>query len=121
MTGLTVLNTILWGNSSADFQGVTPDQVHFSITSQAGFAGVNGNVTADPKFVDPAAGDYHLQSGSPAIDAGTSDGAPSKDLECRSRFDDLATPNTGAGAFPFYDIGAFEFGGTASIVDVCLQ
>jgi hypothetical protein len=28
-----------------------------------------GTTIADPKFVDPAAGDYHLQPSSPAIDA----------------------------------------------------
>jgi len=36
--------------------------------------GANGNISADPQFA--AAGDYHLQSTSPAIDAG-SNGAPS--------------------------------------------
>src|SRR5205085_11330617 len=29
-----------------------------------------GNITADPLFVNPAAHDYHLQFGSPAIDTG---------------------------------------------------
>ncbi|MGD8626067.1 MAG: PKD domain-containing protein, partial [Anaerolineae bacterium] len=32
---------------------------------------LQGNQDADPLFVDPAAGDYTLQPGSPAIDAGT--------------------------------------------------
>src|SRR5260370_36972126 len=36
--------------------------------------GANGNISADPQFA--AAGDYHLQSTSPAIDAGNN-GAPS--------------------------------------------
>ncbi len=107
--GVTVFNTILWDNGS-DFLGVTPDQVSFSLSAQPGFAEVNGNIAADPLFVDPAGGDFHLQAGSPAIDAGTSDGAPLRDLECRERFDNPATPNTGGGADPFFDIGAFEFG-----------
>jgi len=107
--GVTVLNTILWDNGS-DFLGVTPDQVSFSLSAQSGFAGVNGNIAADPLFVDPAGRDFHLQAGSPAIDAGTSNGAPSRDLECRERLDDPATSNTGGGANPFFDIGAFEFG-----------
>lgn len=32
--------------------------------------GSNGNISADPLFVDPANDDYHLQAGSPSIDAG---------------------------------------------------
>ena len=47
--------------------------------------------------MNPDQGDYHLQSGSPAIDAGTIDGAPLTDFEYRERD---GSP----------DIGAFEFG-----------
>jgi hypothetical protein len=32
--------------------------------------GVGGNLSAPPRFVDPAAGDYHLQASSPLIDRG---------------------------------------------------
>lgn len=111
ITGVSVLNTIVSGNGSTDFYGLTPDQVRFSLTGSPQFAGMNGNIIADPKFVNPSQGDYHLQTGSPAIDAGSSDGAPLRDLECRSRVDDPGTPNKGGGALPFYDIGAFEYGG----------
>jgi len=47
-----------------------------------------GNKYGDPLFVSPAFGtngDYHLLPGSPALDAGTATGAPSKDLEGHSR------------------------------------
>jgi Fibronectin type III domain/Right handed beta helix region len=32
--------------------------------------GTNGNISADPLFVDSAGTDYHLRSGSPSVDAG---------------------------------------------------
>lgn len=114
ITGVLVLNSILWGNTT-DFW--SPDDleqmlnVQYSITTQAEFADVNGNIGADPLFFNPALGDYHLSAGSPAIDAGTSNSAPTSDLECRGRVDDPATPNTGMGLFTFYDMGAFEFNG----------
>jgi hypothetical protein len=61
-----------------------------------------GTINADPKFV--ANSDYHLQSGSPAIDAGVSTvngiSAPSTDNDGNGR-------PVGNG----YDIGAYEYGG----------
>lgn len=59
-----------------------------------------GNISADPLFVRPewgTTGDYHLQAGSPALDAGTSTGAPSLDLAGTARPQGIA-----------FDIGAYE-------------
>jgi hypothetical protein len=122
VTGVSVLNTIFQKRDpnaprpeDVIAGEITPDQVRFSIISMPGFFGVNGNISADPKFVNPnfanpGEGDFHLQPGSPAIDAGTSDGAPSTDLEGHPRYDDPSTPNTGEGTIRYYDIGAFEYG-----------
>jgi hypothetical protein len=64
----------------------------------------------DPQMVDPANGDFHLKSGSPAIDAGTASDAPSTGLTPpTSDFEYNARP---AGAS--YDLGAYEFGGAVS-------
>ncbi len=57
-----------------------------------------GIITADPRFVNPSSRDYRLQANSPAIDAGTSDGAPPIDFGGSTR-------PQGFG----YDIGAHEF------------
>ena len=51
----------------------------------------------DPKFVDPANDDYHLQLGSPAVDAGTNSSVTAD-------MDGIHRPQ-GTG----YDIGAYEF------------
>ena len=55
-------------------------------TTQGGCAGVvgsNGNISADPHFLDAASLDYHLQLGSPSVDAGTNaaPSLPSTDLD----------------------------------------
>jgi parallel beta-helix repeat protein len=63
------------------------------------------DISADPLFVDPAQGDYHLWPNSPCIDAGTSEGAPSTDLDGDSRpIDGNADDNAE------FDIGADEAG-----------
>jgi uncharacterized repeat protein (TIGR01451 family) len=59
--------------------------------------GTNGNLSADPMFVDAQAGNYRLQPGSPAINSGSPTDAPTVD------FDGTARPQG-----PAVDIGAFE-------------
>jgi hypothetical protein len=65
-------------------------------------ASVTGTITGDPGFVrytGDGGGDYHLSSASPAVDAGTSQGAPSRDFGGGSR-------PAGRG----FDVGAYEAG-----------
>ncbi|MDD5700624.1 MAG: choice-of-anchor Q domain-containing protein [Dehalococcoidales bacterium] len=59
--------------------------------------GIN-DIKADPRFVDPDNGDFRLQPDSPAIDMGSSDGAPSDDFEGKPR-------PYGIG----FDAGAYEY------------
>src|SRR5262249_19874944 len=65
--------------------------------------GSNGNISEDPSFQDPSTGDYRLHADSPAIDAGTSDGAPPTDLDGKSR----PVDGDGDGTAKF-DMGAYE-------------
>jgi hypothetical protein len=109
VSGVSVRNTI-FVEGGKDFGGdQRPGQIVHCITSDTAVVGLDGNISGDPRFVDPSAGDYRLRPGSPAIDAGTSDGAPSRDLEGRPRFDDPAKPNRGGGAIRYYDMGAYEY------------
>lgn len=72
-------------------------------TGMANPTGLQGNLGASPLFRNQAAGDYRLSAGSPAIDAGTSLGAPATD------FDGVVRPLDGNGdGAPAVDIGAFE-------------
>ncbi|MHB8644097.1 MAG: InlB B-repeat-containing protein [Gaiellaceae bacterium] len=103
VSGVTITNTIFAGSLDGE---VTPSMVNSSIVSQASFAGVNGNIQADPKFVDPANGDFHLQPGSPAINTGSSSGAPATDFDGHARSDGHV------------DIGAYEFAGPGLTVAV---
>ncbi len=81
----TLTNCILWGNGTGteifNATGSSPT-VTYSIV-KGGYPGT-GNLNADPLFVNPPT-DLHLQLSSPAINAGTSAGAPAFDFEGDSR------------------------------------
>ena len=74
--------------------------------------GTNGNISADPVFVNEAHGDYRLNYGSPCIDAANGAVAPTTDMAGDPRYNaPFVTTKTGVadknGHFP--DIGALEF------------
>ncbi|MFC2021251.1 choice-of-anchor Q domain-containing protein, partial [Chloroflexota bacterium] len=51
----------------------------------AGIYPGSGNINADPLFVSPGTGDFHLQSGSPAIDSADNSVAPPDDIDGDAR------------------------------------
>jgi parallel beta-helix repeat protein len=96
----------------------TPDTMYVwgktSYTSLGAFQAATGQeahgIQGDPQWV-AAGSNFHLQSGSPAIDSADSgvSGETATDLEGHGRVDDPGTPNTGDGPRTYDDRGAFEF------------
>ena len=109
----TITSSIVWGNTSLEIGVWSGDPVVTFSDIRGGWPG-EGNIDADPLFVDPDNGDLHLLPGSPVIDAGDNTAVPAgvlADLDGRSRFwDDPDTPDTGNGTPPIVDVGAYEFG-----------
>jgi hypothetical protein len=93
-----IRNSIFWPNVFDLHQSLTPADVENCITANQDLIGLNGNFSADPRFVDPGQGDFHLQVDSPAIGKGTIEGAPCVDLDGFARLGDGKV-----------DIGAYEF------------
>ncbi len=108
-TVLNVFNNIIWGNSGgpgADvWMGGTGGEQVFSNNDAHDIFGVSdlfgSGLDVNPQFVDPENGDYHLQSGSPCIDAGTNGALflPAADLD--------GNPRTLGG---MVDLGCYELG-----------
>ena len=115
-TNAAVTNNIVYNNNTTGIDGsyapstnqylnnlVTGQSTNWNLASGASHS---GDVTSAPQFVyymPDGTGDYHLNSGSPAVNAGTSQSAPVND------FDDGPRPVNGA-----YDIGAYEYGAPAA-------
>ena len=119
-----ITNCILWGDSCLGNPTVSEIfklegaggsvVVQYCDIDQGGYEGSDGNIRQDPNFV--GGGNYHIQAGSPCIDAGI-DIAPWQDFEGDDRYDDPNTPNTGEGETTYFDIGADEYiGGMAEYI-----
>ncbi len=96
----TVTNCILWDNSPEEIvaDSATPSVMFCDV--EGGWPGQR-NINADPRFADPASGNFHIQGDSPCFDMATWGNAPPDDIEGNPR--------------PYawgHDIGAYEFVGT---------
>ena len=118
---VTLANNTVAGNQFGvvlrrDTTGVTSiNNIFQSLTAERGmtYARNERNLVGGVQsahFSAPSRLDYRLARTSPAIDAGTSLGAPRRDTEGRYRVDVRARRNRGAGRVRYVDIGAYEFG-----------
>jgi len=108
----TVVNCILWGDGT-EVSVSSGAAVVTYCDVQGGYAGT-ANINVNPRFA--LAGDFHLMSGSPCIDAGTNTptgGLPAEDADGTPR------PLDGNGhAQVVADMGAYEFNPAAPAIAV---
>ena len=67
-------NCILWGDSQDEIVEDTSSPTVTYSDIQGGYSG-DGNINADPLFIDADNGDFHLTADSPCIEAGHQHGA----------------------------------------------
>lgn len=103
-------NSIIWDNQYDSLGGVSP---RHSIVPGCAAVVLDGCLDQPPGFVGPD--DYHLDAGSPAIDAGDNGyGWTGPDLDGNPRQrDDTGVADTGHGPGPVIDMGAYEYQATS--------
>ena len=116
-----IFGSVLYFNTGADASQGLDDQVvagfPFESSCVQGGPTASGNIAVDPQFADAPAGDFHLLPTSPCIDAGSSVGYSfaslrAFDLDRAPRRQDVVEMgDTGPGASPVVDMGAYEFSG----------
>lgn len=104
-----VSNTIAWHNGTPGAyldldvsNAPQPPAVTYTLAGVIGGAiqATDSNLSADPRFLDPSGGNFRLNVGSPALDAGSAgqaDGFPASDLDGHPRVAGAAV-----------DLGAYE-------------
>jgi parallel beta-helix repeat protein len=104
------------GNGFGNANGILPqfsfnDAFSPAATGFGGFCanlnGAPGNISVDPLFVDAASGNFHVQTGSPAIDSGSNSAPnlPAQDLDGNPR---IAFGNATT-CSDTVDLGVYEF------------
>jgi hypothetical protein len=104
ITSSTFVDGIIWGSNSEEIEydldaGGQTDflfnnyiiRTGQNLNSEPQFTGINSGNNADPDWIDPSVGDYHLEASSPAVDAGSVTYLGGTDLDgnffCGSIFD----------------------------------
>jgi hypothetical protein len=107
-TTTSLVNCILLDSGSGEIVQLEEADTHLQYCDIPGGWEGEGNIDADPLFVDPENENYRLQAGSPCIDSASTTG-PFNDLDGNPRPVDIpGVGRDGAGAF---DMGAYELQG----------
>ena len=116
----TLTNCILWSDTPQEIYVSTGMPVVTYCTVQDGYEG-EGNIDADPLFIDAASGNFRLAASSPCIDVGSNAAVPAgvmTDLEGNPRIlpghpVHVTLPRPGQpippSPAPVVDMGAYEF------------
>ena len=106
-----ITNCIVWNNKNSG--DIYNDDSNSTVSNSCywGTTGTNGNIKSDPLFVntsgDISTWDFHLQTGSPCIDAGKYIPGLATDFENNPRpINGVADPR---GDGSDYDMGAYEY------------
>ena len=101
----TLERSIIWETASTTLQQSSGSRnVYDVIAAETSSLGVSSTIRSlDPRFIDPAHGDYHLQAASPAVDASSTGGGHDLDRHPRAIDLPLVANFTGSG-----DLGAYE-------------
>jgi hypothetical protein len=102
----SIINSIVYSNSANAVQADISPSCFAAFTCSPDLTnGVNGNINANPQFVDAASGDYRLLATSPCVDAGTNTFVVSTvDLDWHPRIVDGDLNGDS-----IVDMGAYEF------------
>lgn len=76
-----------------------------------------GSISADPRFVNPVAGNYHLQSNSPAINAGNPGSTYNDRDGSRNDMGTYGGPCTG---YPCAPVADFDGDGAVTVLDIAI-
>ncbi|MBL1217876.1 MAG: hypothetical protein D8M59_10320 [Planctomycetes bacterium] len=112
----TITNCIFWADAPDEIVNRSSTPIVTWSDIERGYMG-EGNIDADPLFVDPVNGNYRFLMGTPCIDAANNKAVPPEitfDLDGNPRFkNDRGLRDTGSGSSPIVDMGCFEFQGTS--------
>jgi uncharacterized repeat protein (TIGR01451 family) len=106
--GLQIINSIVASHTQGIAGSANTSYNLFFGNTANGVSIGTGSVTGDPHFVDPAIDNYHIVTGSAAINAGSN-------ISITTDFDGLSRPK-GSG----YDMGAFEFNNSSPVANAGL-